>query len=84
MFSTALHPRPQPTVLLSTAMVPVCGSAVERSLREREVVGSIPTTPTKADAVMGSEAISFATVAVIAAGTNDRRANKREQANADN
>lgn len=84
MFSTTWTPRPQPTVLLSTA-VPVCGSLVDHSVRGRGQVGSIPTTPTK-DAVMGSEVISFATVAVIAAnGTNDRRATKRgEQANADN
>lgn len=77
MFALTPTPRPQPTVLLSMA-VPVCGSAAERSVRVREVVGSIPTTPTK-DAVMGSE-----TVVAIATNGTDCRANKRGEATTDN
>ena len=81
MFALTQTPRPQPTMLLSMAL-PGCGSAAERSVRDREVVSSILTTPTTI-AMVGSEAKATFAVA-IATGTNDRRANKRGEATTDN
>lgn len=77
---SALHtPRPQPTVLVSTAL-PGCGSAAERSVRDREVVSSILTTPTT-KAVLASETTGFAGLGTnsIATVAMDR-ANKRAEA----
>lgn len=78
----ALHPQPQPTMLLSVVL-PGCGSAAERSVRDREVVSSILTTPTMT-AMVGSEAKTFTVAAIAANGTNDRRASKRGEAPTDN
>lgn len=82
MFALTQTPRPQPTVLLSMAL-PGCGSVADHLVRDQELAGSIPATPTMT-AMVGSEAKASTFAVAIATGTNDRRANKRGEATTDN